>query len=62
MIKDRFIEDYIKSLLDDKSQLQADIAKANFSSLYEVGRLQGQVTGLEKALRRLEELYEEQDN
>ena len=47
--------------MEERHTLQVDISKANFSSLYDVGRVQGQVTGLDKAIQLLEALYEEQD-
>lgn len=62
MIKDKFIGEYLKRLIDEKHQLQVDMANANFSSLYDVGRVQGQVAGLDKSIQLLESLYEEQDN
>lgn len=61
MIKDKFIGEYLKRMMEERHMLQVDISKANFSSLYDVGRVQGQVTGLDKAIQLLEALYEEQD-
>ena len=62
MTKDKFIGEYLKRLIDEKHRLQVDMANANFSSLYDVGRVQGQVAGLDKSIQLLESLYEEQDN
>ena len=47
--------------MEERHTLQVDISKANFSSLYDVGRVQGQAAGLDKAIQLLEALYEEQD-
>lgn len=61
MIKDKFIGEYLKRMMEERYTLQVDISKVNFSSLYDVGRVQGQVAGLDKAIQLLEALYEEQD-
>ena len=61
MIKDKFIGEYLKRVMEERHTLQVDISKANFSSLYDVGRVQGQVAGLDKAIQLLEAMYEEQD-
>ena len=62
MIKDKFIGEYLKRLIDEKHRIQVDLSNANFNSLYDVGRMQGQVAGLDKSIELLETLYEEQDN
>ena len=50
-----WIKDAIKTL-------QNDIAHSKFDSLYDLGRLQGRVTGLEQAILIIEGKLEELDN
>ena len=61
MITDKFLGLYLNGLKNKLEQLKTDLADANFESLYEVGKLQGQVAGVEIAIAQLHTAYEEQD-
>lgn len=61
MIKDAFLSEYLKRLVEEKQRLQAGMAQVTFESLYDVGRMQGQVAGVDRSIQLLEALYEEQD-
>ena len=61
MINDKFLGLYLKTLHDKIASLKTDLAEANFSNLYEVGKLQGQIVGLEVAIVQLQAAYEELD-
>ncbi len=61
MIKDRFIAGYITSLKDRIDDAKDALALGVHKDLYEVGKLQGSILGLQDALRTLEACIEEQD-
>ena len=62
MIKDRFLESLITSIQEEIRQTEAAMALKSFSTLYEVGQLQGRVHGLKQSLQVLERLIEESDS
>lgn len=53
MIQDKVIGGYLTSLNLEIEKLEKDIARAHFTDLYQLGKLQGQVTGLEAAKQLL---------
>lgn len=61
MIPDKVIGAYISQLKQQVERLSTDIAHANFTDLYSVGKLQGQVIGLEQAKQLLDNVLEELD-
>jgi hypothetical protein len=61
MNHDRFIGEYVKSLKDEISKLKSDLAAAKFDSLYDVGRIQGMIAGVQLSLDTIDALYAEQD-
>lgn len=61
MISDKFLGLYLNGLKNKVEQLKTDLADANFDNLYDVGKLQGQVAGIEIAIALLHAAYEEQD-
>lgn len=61
MIPDKVIGAYISQLRHQIDQLSNDIAHANFTDLYSVGKLQGRVIGLEQAKQLLDNVLEELD-
>ena len=61
MNHDRFIGSYIQSLKEEIAKMKSDMASSNFNSLYDVGRVQGMVAGVELSLQVIAALYEEQD-
>lgn len=61
MTLDSFLSSYVTALNSDLAGLKNDILEANFSDMYQVGKLQGQAVGIKKALDLLQEVYREQD-
>lgn len=61
MIADHFTGSLIKALKDKQQQLKDDLATANISTLYELGKIQGLIDGLNQAEGIVEQLYLEQD-
>jgi hypothetical protein len=64
MTFDRFTSVFVGRVKTAISDLKDDIAAANFgmpSGAYDLGKLQGRITGLEEALQTLEQVYNEQD-
>ena len=61
MNHDRFIGSYIQSLKEEIAKMKSDMASSNFNSLYDVGRVQGMIAGVELSLQVIAALYEEQD-
>ena len=61
MNHDRFIGSYIQSLKEEIAKMKSDMASSNFNSLYDVGRVQGMVAGMQLSLEIIDALYKEQD-
>ena len=61
MIKDKFVGQYIGNLKAEISKLKDALADGNHQDLYTVGRLQGEINGLRKALDLLEADLEDLD-
>lgn len=59
MVKDRFICAYIGKLKAEIQRYEHDFVRATLQSMYDVGKVQGTVCGLELALQHLEQLLEE---
>ena len=62
MKSDNYLGAYITEIRATIQTLKDDAVYADFKDLYSVGRIQGQVMGLELALDKLEYVYREQDN
>ena len=61
MNHDRFIGSYIQSLKEEVAKMKSALASNNFDSLYDVGRVQGMIAGVELSLQVIDVLYAEQD-
>ena len=61
MIFDTFLNAYISNLKLAIEDAKNDHAKAVYKDLYEVGRVQGLISGLQQALRVLEASIEDAD-
>jgi len=61
VINDKVIGGYVNSLNHEIEKLEKDIARANFTDLYPLGKLQGQVVGLEAAKQLLMNVLEQED-
>ncbi len=62
MTYDQFISNYIGKLKTDVAQLKEDLSTAALADLYELGKIQGKIAGLNQALYTLEGLAEEANN
>ena len=61
MITDRFAASYLSSVLQEIKKLKDELSVASFDSLYDLGRIQGRIAGLELSMQLLETSYEDQD-
>ena len=61
MNHDRFIGSYVQALKEEVAKMKSDLASSNFNSLYDVGRVQGMVAGMQLSLEIIDALYKEQD-
>jgi hypothetical protein len=61
VIKDRFVSGYVGVLTQTIDAMKNALATGLHKDLYEVGKLQGQIIGLQTALRSLESCIEEDD-
>lgn len=61
MIQDQILNTYLTGLNRKIQDIQADIAKAKFADLYEVGILQGHVAGLEQARELLVQAIDQEN-
>lgn len=62
MIQDQFIAQYVSSLESQIIQLKYDLALANLTDMYQVGKLQGKIQGLMQAKDLVLNICEELDN
>ena len=61
MIRDKFLSNYIGSLKQAIEDAKEDLAEAVYTDLYSVGKMQGLIIGLSRALQILEATIEEVD-
>lgn len=61
MIRDKFLSNYIGSLKQAIEDAKEDHAEAVYTDLYSVGKMQGLIIGLSRALQILEATIEEVD-
>ena len=61
MTHDAFVGQFVTLVRGELANIKEDLVSARFEDMYQLGKLQGVASGLQKALNLLEEAYRDQD-
>lgn len=62
MTQDKLIGAYITSVKQQMAKLKDDLSQARFTDLYQVGDLQGRITGHQMSLDLLDKILSDQED